>query len=250
MLKVKPLNIGLCVITTRKYKQFFPQLLEGIKKYFVPDHSVTVFLFTDETGNYFESDGRVKVEQHLIPALAWPYATLYRYKVFHQHADHLSKMDYLFYSDADMSFVDVVGNEIMGEGLTVTYHPGFYAKRDIVGHWGSNGVVRESLAWIPEYKRKGYVAGGFNGATADEFLKMSRLLDDLISQDERKGIIAEHNDESFLNAYVKHYPGIPTKYLSPEYCCVEQIHLRHAWGIGDIHPRLIALSKNHKEIRS
>jgi len=247
MSERKSLSIGLCVITTGKYKQFFQQLLDGVNKYFLPTHKINVFLFTDEYIGC-ESTDRVSVEQIFIPAYKFPFATLYRYKIFNEHRVHLRKENYIFYTDCDMSFVNTVSDEILGDGLTVVYHPGFYSQKNIVGHWGSNEVSEDSLAYVNPDKRIGYVAGGFNGATSFDFLKMSYILSKRIDADEALGVMATYHDESHLNWYVKKFPE-RIKYLDPSYCLVEQKHLREAWGISHLPERIIALSKDHKSIR-
>lgn len=241
------MNIGLCVITTLKYKQFFSQLLEGVKKHFLLNHNIKIFLFTDEFIPYI-GDERVKIEQHPIESYKFPYATLYRYKIFNRYSNLLSQMDYLFYSDADMNFCNPVEDNILGKGLTVVYHPGFYSQREKVGHWGSNGVVKQSLAWLEPEKRFGYVAGGFNGGTVESFLNMCELLNDAIDDDESRGVMAEYHDESHINFYIKYFLG-EVLYLTPEYCMVEQEGLRQAWGISELIPRIIAMAKDHKSLR-
>lgn len=245
----KQQQVGLMLISTGKYKQFVPKLLEEIKKYFLPEHKVKVFIFNDEYNMGYEGNERVKIEQHPIPSYKFPYATLYRFKIFHQHRYQLSKMDYLFYSDVDMSFCATIGNEILNDGLTVVYHPGFYSKKDEVGHWGSNGVVRESLAWVEPEKRFGYVAGGFSGGKTEVYLEMAKVLDQRITEDESKGVIAEWNDESHLNFFLKKYYLGDVLYLNPSYCLVEQPHLRQAWGLSELEPKIVALAKDHAKIR-
>ena len=68
-----------------------------------------------------------------------------------------------------------------------------------------------------------------------------------IDIDSANGIMAQWNDESHWNYYLKQHPH---KELSPEYCMVEQMDLRQKWGISHLTPRLIALKKDHKEVRS
>lgn len=69
-----------------------------------------------------------------------------------------------------------------------------------------------------------------------------------IGYTKNNGILAEYHDEVFWNWYCKTYP--PKKILDPSYCMVEQMELRKKWGIDDLTPRLLALAKNHSEIRS
>lgn len=248
MQKRQQMNIGLCVITTLKYKQFFPQLLEGVKKYFLVHHKIKIFLFTDEFIPSFGNE-RVTIEQHPIESYRFPFASLYRYKIFSKYHRWLSEMDYIFYSDVDMNFCDTVDDNILNDGLTVVYHPGFYSQREKVGHWGSNGVSEKSLAWVDPKRRFGYVAGGFNGGIAESFLQMSAVLNNRIHADELNGVLAEYHDESHLNWYVKNNYLDSILYLTPEYCLVEQNVLREMWGISNLTPRIIAMAKDHKTIR-
>lgn len=244
-------QIGLLIIATRKYKQFFPQLLEGVKKHFLPNHKVTIFLFCDTHIDDCIGNERVKIEQYPIPAYRFPEATLYRFKIFDEYCWRMASMDYLFYSDVDMGFIDEVGDEILGTGLTVVFHPGFYVNRDKVGCWGSNGVVRESLAWVEPGNRFWYVAGGFNGGVTECFQTMANHLHVNIQKDEINNVRAEHNDESHLNAYLKNdYNSGEILYLDSGYCMVEEEAYRKSWGIDNLKPRILALSKNHAEMRS
>ena len=41
------MNVGLLLIATGKYDSFVPQLIEGANKFFLTNHNVTYFLFTD-----------------------------------------------------------------------------------------------------------------------------------------------------------------------------------------------------------
>ena len=75
----------------------------------------------------------------------------------------------------------------------------------------------------------------------------AQIMSNNIDADLEHGIIAQWNDESHWNCYLKRHPH---KVLSPEYCMVEQVELRKKWGIDNLTPRLIALKKDHKEIRS
>jgi hypothetical protein len=152
----------------------------------------------------------------------------------------------LFYLDVDMGIVAPVGKEILGSGLTVVRHPGFY----ISNGWGSQNVHPESKAFVPETGRQKYFAGGFQGGATKPFLAMCRTLADNIADDERRGIIAEHNDESHLNHYLWANPQIPRIELDSGYCMVEESYLRQNWGISHLTPRIIALTKNHQEVRA
>lgn len=242
--------IGLLLIATRKYNQFVKPIIDQARKYFFPDHPVTIFTFTDEPHDDV-SDERVTIINTRIPPLRFPYATLYRYEIFDEHIKPLSRMAYLFYSDVDMAFVDKIGDEILCDGLTCVLHPGFYRPRHSNDNWGSPNVDPRSTAYVRPEKRYMYVAGGFQGGRTYDYMLMSRRLHINICNDEDMGIMAEYHDESHLNAYIKneHY-HCEIKLLPPSYCMVEQENLRKKWGIDDIKPKIIALAKNHAEIRS
>lgn len=240
--------VGILLISTGKYKQFVQKLIEQIDEYFLPEHEKTIFLFTDEL---IELESKNYIVQTIITSYKFPYATLYRFKIFLLQEELLKECSHLVYMDVDMAIVSKVGDEILFNGLMVVWHPGFFSQSNVVGHWGSNGVVRESKAWVEPEKRFNYVAGGFNGGKTNEFLLMAHTLNNNINEDEKNGIIAEHNDESHLNAYLKNiYINGDLLYLTPAYCMVEQLFLRQAWGIDNIEPKIIALEKKHSEIRS
>lgn len=235
--------VGILLIATRKYKQFVSPLVEQIGKYFLPGTQKTIYLFTD--GGTFPSNIKLPVLNYSIEPLSFPYATLYRYKLFTQQASDLSDCSHLFYLDVDMAIIENVGSEILGDGLTVVRHPGFFA----LPGWGSHNVHPESKAFIPPEGWLKYFAGGFNGGRSDIFLKMAKELAANIQEDESKGIIAEHNDESHLNHYLWAHPEIERIELSPSYCMPEEQEYKQNWGLSHLPSIILALAKDHKSIR-
>ncbi len=235
--------IGILLISTRKYKQFVQSLVHQIDEYFLKGHDKTIFLFTDEVQ---QVESKSNVEQISIPPYKFPAATLYRFKCFRNHQDVLKHCEYLFYMDVDMAVVSPVGEEILSNGITVVRHPGFFTN----GGWGDSNNPMRSTSYLPKEMRGPYVAGGFNGGLSFPFLNMCCKLADDIDIDDANGIIAEHNDETHLNGYISKNTKWPINLLTPQYCMVEQMHLREAWGISDLPVSIIALNKNHEEIRS
>lgn len=233
------MKIALCLIATRKYKQFVQPLLNDVAKYFLPDHEIEVHLFIDELGEYHGSD-RVKVIQDLIPSYGFPEATLYRYRIM---TSKTYNVDYIYYMDVDMSICAEVGDEIL-QDIMVVYHPGFFASGG--GSWGDN---KSSTSYThPKYRRI-YVAGGFQGGAYEMYYRLMKRLSKNIDEDERNGgVMAEWHDETHLNAAIsemRYYTA-----LQPSYCMVEQHGLRKRWGIDHIPAIIVALAKNHNEIRS
>jgi hypothetical protein len=233
------MNVGLLVITTLKYKQFFPQLLEGVKKHFLLNHKIKIFLFTDEFISY-ESNERVSVEQHPIESYRFPEATMLRYFIFNKYRNALSKMDYLYYTDVDMGFVDEIDESIFGR-LVGVRHPGFYKGG---GSWETR---KESATYVePEFRDK-YYAGGFQGGLSDEYLFAIHLMNSMIQEDLINGVVPVWHDESAWNKFLT-VCGLFVE-LTPSYCMVEQKHLQEQWGISHLPPKIVALAKDHKALR-
>lgn len=226
------MEIGLLIIATNKYTRFIKPLIESADKYFLTNKDVTYFIFTDKVE--IEVATNRKVVKIKVEHKEWPWMTLGRYKIFTNNYNELSKMDYLYYCDADMRFVGEVGDEIISDRVA-TQHPGFYTKR------GTPEYRKESLAYVSLDERMQYFAGGFNGGSSYEFLNMSKVISNNIDIDFSNGVIAIWHDESHMNRYFIDNP--PTKILSPSYCYGESMHL-------PFEKKLIALNKNHSEIRS
>lgn len=229
------MNVGLIVIATGKYKQFINQLLISARKYFMQDHNVHFFLFTD--ADYYDED----VTGIIIEHEQWPGPTLHRYKHIIQSKQLFEKMDYLFYSDVDMRFVDTVGDEIFSDRLIAVCHPGFFMFRS--GSWCKDINSTAYTHGTPMF----YFAGGFQGGKTGLYLNACDHMAFNIKQDEELGVMAQFHDESHWNCLLH-----KTQYfaLEPSYCMVEQPELRKMWKIDHLKPKILALSKNHNEVRS
>jgi hypothetical protein len=245
------MNVSLLLIATNRYNQFVQPLLDGVEKYFVPGHKITVHLFTDEIDEIYDyvSSDRVTVEQHLIPSYKFPEATLFRYKIFTEHA-HLIRGDYAFYMDVDMEIVDTVGDEILQGDIVAVRHPGFFMSDG----WGSPNNNPESLSHIDVEHRKRYFAGGFQGGKTIWYLTMAKILADNIESDKNKGIIAEWHDETHFNFFCNYMmgrdcPDWRLNELTPSYCAVP-IDKRKDYKLEHLPAKIVALDKDHTKIRS
>lgn len=225
------MKIGLLIIATNKYTRFLQNLITSADNWFLPNRDVTYFIFSDQNVSI-----KSKRTYKVIPTehKPWPWMTLGRYDLFTKNRIILSDMDYLYYCDVDMRFDDKVGDEIL-EDLVVTQHP-IYA-----GTRGTPETRPESLAYVGPSETMQYFAGGFNGGSAVRYLNMAQSINKNILEDYSKGIIAIWHDESHLNRFLIDNP--PTKILDRFYCFPEE------W-LSFSRARLIALSKNHKEMRS
>lgn len=226
------MKIGLLIIATNKYIDFLQPLIESADKYLLKNQNVTYFIFSNEDIQIKSDRNIVKVN---IEHKEWPWMTLGRYRIFSNNSNGLSKMDYLYYCDADMRFVGDIGDEVLSDRVATKHH-GFYGKRGIPE---SNP---NSLACVYPNEEMQYFAGGFNGGTSTEFLKMSNIISKNIDIDYSKGIIAIWHDESHMNRYFIN--NKPTKVLDPGYCFFEN-------NMSDkrFEKKLLALVKNHSEYR-
>lgn len=223
-------KIGLVIIATNKYIQFLQPLIESADEYFLKNQDVTYFVFTNKDIDIKSNRNIVKVD---VEHREWPWMTLGRYKIFSDNSEELSKMDYLYYCDVDMRFLGEVGDEVLDDRVA-TQHPGYYGKR------GTPETNIKSLAFINQNEPMQYFAGGFNGGTSEEYLKMSKTISENIDIDYSNGIIAIWHDESHMNRYF--VDNKPTKILSPSYCYSEHTEI-------PFEKKLLALWKNHSEIR-
>lgn len=225
-------KVGLLIIATNKYISFLQQLITSADSNFLLEQDVTYFIFTDKEIDIVSDRKIVFIK---VAHREWPWMTLGRYKIFSDNHDELSKMDYLYYCDVDMRFVGKVGDEIIGDRVA-TQHPGYYSRR------GTPETNPASLACVYPYEEMQYFAGGFNGGKSEEFMKMSKILSNNIDIDYSNDIIAIWHDESHMNRYF--IDNKPTIILDPSYCCNE------GWIDCPFGRRLLALDKNHNEIRN
>jgi histo-blood group ABO system transferase len=224
-------KIGLLIIATNKYTTFIEPLIKSADDNFLNNQEVIYFIFTNKS---LELNSKRDIKYINVEHKDWPWMTLGRYKIFSDSHDELSKMDYLYYCDADMRFVGVVGDEILSD-LVATQHPGYYGTK------GTPETNPSSLACVYPNENMQYFAGGFNGGSSYEYLKMSKGISNNIDIDYSNGIIAVWHDESHMNRYF--IDNKPTKILNPSYCYGESMNI-------PFERKLIALDKNHSEIRS
>lgn len=229
------MKICILTIATNKYLQFVEKLYSDIAEKFLPGSDINCLLFTDHE---VETSDNVRV--HYIEHEPWPMPTLKRYNYFMKEKDFILQHDYCYYLDADMRIDNPVGEEILGD-LVFTKHPyqSFHTIEDM-----SYDRNPKSLAYVPFGEGRTYYAGGFNGGRTKNFIEMSGIIADRVNKDLENGIIALWHDESHMNRYLIDNP--PSLQLSPSYCYAEEFY-----GTDyPFEPKIIALKKNHNELRS
>lgn len=241
-------KVGLMMICLNPpYWPFAKDVIEGVKKYFLPEHDTEVMLWSDMPKD--QSYGATVFETEPVQ---WPYPTLLRYNLFLNQEEYLKKFDYIFYCDLDMQFVNIVGDEILGDKLTAALHPGYAVDKKFVPPYEPN---EESSAFIPRPGRVTddggkprfmpmYFAGGFQGGKTEEFIKAMKTMKETIDEDmNKRNYIAIWNDESHWNKYLFQNP--PEIVLSPSYIYPDSLINEYyipLWG-QNYPPKLVTLTK-------
>ena len=231
------MKILILTIATNKYIQFVERLYDNIEDNFLNGHEIQGLLFTEHD---VETSDNIKVSQ--IEHEDWPMPTLKRYNYFMKEKDYISQFDYCYYFDVDMGIIGKVGDEVLSD-LVATMHPyqSFYPKEQRT--YDRNP---KSLAYVPSGEEgELYYAGGFNGGSTKRFLEMAEVLADRVTKDLENDVIALWHDESQMNRYLIDNP--PTLSLTPSYCFAEEQMQNPDYPYE---PKIIALKKDHNELRS
>lgn len=191
------MNIGILLICTGKYTVFFNTVYDSCEEFFLKGHKKTYYVFTD--GEIKKGDNIIKIHQE---NLGWPHNTLRRFQMFNRVESELKNEDYLFFFNANMKFVDFVNEEVIPKKennfLMGVNHPGYFNSDPSRFTYERNP---NSKFYIEFGKGNYYYQGCFNGGSSNEFLKMSKTLDDMINIDLSNGIMPIWHDESALNWY-------------------------------------------------
>jgi len=231
-------KVALCIIATRNYKRLLEPLLESVKKYFLTQHELSLFIFADSS----DYKGWLDIDEHdvywtKIEHLPFPLPTLFRYKYILRRERDLSNFDYVFYCDADMRFIGTVGEEMLGQGITAIQHPSA-GSNDPKVFWDLTEQFKswcfetnpKSLAYIPPEKQRKYWCGGIQGGSSEKYLEVIKLLDRNIDEDLGQNIVAVYHDETHWNRYLAdNEPDItlPFWYCFPE--CVGWKNKQVVW---------------------
>lgn len=239
--KINKKSVGLLIIATGKYHEFIQGLISSADNYFLKDHNVTYYLFTDQDNKIYTERPVIRVP---ITHRPFPYASMDRFSHFNKNADLLNKEEYLYYIDVDCLLVDHVSTEIFGN-LVGVQHCGYV---DMVGPLENNS---KSMFYSNESDMKQYTCyfgGGFSGGKSQHYLKLAKWCDENITKDINNGIMPRWHDETALNKYFIDNP--PDVVLSPayHYPMGNLNHYRSIWK-KNYNPKITLLEKNHEAIR-
>lgn len=269
----------LWICTGAPYWEYAVNMLKGAQELFLPGHDVDYFLWSDIPESDKDQNAlldkfvaadpkwdRAAGERELkamsgllhksckvtfTEAAEWPLPTLMRYHLFLQREEELKNYDYVFYCDVDMQFANVVGDEILGDGLTAALHPGYAVDKKFVPPYEPNP---QSEAFIPRPGRivddggkprfrPEYYAGGLQGGTSESFIKAMKAMKASIDKDYNRNYVAIWNDESHWNKHLFTNPPsvvLGVEYIHPDSLIAEYYH--PLWGRKPM-PRLYTLTK-------
>ena len=190
----------------------------------------------------------------IIPTVSveWPMPTLMRYHLFLQQEEKLKDYDYIFFCDIDMKFVNIIGDEILGKGLTAAPHPGYYLPKELYPPYEPNEL---STAYIkrpgrviqengkPRFRPE-YYAGGFQGGKSGPYIEAMKRMKERIDRDMKNGYTAVWNDESHWNFELSENP--PEIMLDPGYIypdsLIDEYYVKKVWW-RNFQPKLVTLTK-------
>lgn len=209
------MEIALLYICTGIYNQFFEGFYSSAKKYLLKDRAnLTFFVWTDD-----DELSKGASDVHVIhkECEGFPADSLFRFRMFLQVKDELSKYDYVYFFNANAEFLQPVGEEVLPDatGLVAALWP---QNHKIFAHSFFFPYERnkKSFAYIPPFDGPyHYFMGGVNGGKSEVYLDMIETLYHNIEEDYHHGIVAIFHDESHLNKYLhRHSCKILPEYLA------------------------------------
>jgi hypothetical protein len=235
--KENTFSIGIYSIFIDKYQIFYENFIKNCEENFLPHCTKYYYIVTDnkDLPKYNNRTFFFNTEK-----IGWPYETLYRFKYFLQFKEEdVQKSDIVYFVNSNGKFLEPIGNEVLPDssGYVFTKHHGYLDKN-------YNGISYEknnkkSTAYIPNQNINfEYLAGGFYGATRENYVKLCKTLNDNIDIDEKQNFIALWHDESHINKYCLSILNYKFKRVGIEYHVPEE----HSHKFKD--KKLIYLNKH------
>ena len=213
-IDIPVVNIGLVVQATGSYAEWTKLMVDSARKNFVQKYGykITIFIFTDRLNEIAKGSDIVGIYRQRI---GWPFDSMLRSKVYLDHFNLFKNMDYLFQTDADMTFVNPIGTEILNDLVGAQHYGKFRKSRSEMPFENRT----ESLAYVNENEGWFYVCGAFYGGKKNYVFKLWKTITQWAESDLKKNITPIWHDESYLNKYFVLYP--PSTLLSSAYCIAE-----------------------------
>lgn len=222
----------ICIVTiaTGRYIQFVENLLDKVDEFFLNGHDINCLLFTDN--ELEEVSDNIKVSK--IDHKPWPEPALKKYNYIYSEKEYLQQFDYFYLFDADVDIIAQVGEEVLRD-LVGVLHPWKILEDKSVYPYEQR---KQSTAYVSDEQRNKYYAAAFVGGKTENFLRMSEVISQRVSEDEKNNIIAVWHDESHLNKYFVENPPVD---LSPSYMFPEELIGVQGYPFE---PKIVAINKN------
>ncbi len=231
------MKIGIIYIATGRYICFWKEFYETAKKFLFPNYQKEFFVITDnETFDYKENSD---VKSYYYEKLPWPMAGLMKFDATLKAKEDILKCDYCYYFNANMKFIDYVGDEIIpkeeNDHLAICIWPSFFNNTNNLEF----PYDRTQGCWanVPMGEGEYYFMAGLHGGKCDKYIEMCEELNERTKEDVAKDLIASHHDESYLNRYFLYRKPLA---INPRYAMPEKWKIKGCEG----HKALI-LKKHH-----
>ena len=222
-------SIVVLNIATKKYLEYWKQLVLSAEENTVQRDNVHFWLFTDkpyEAKMYAKNFSNLTIDVFEIPSLGWPEATLFRYEIFLEQVSK-AEASIFVYLDSDMLITkspwDVIRGNLSTSEICLVEHPGYWRphggeriicylrnprlllsdclllfKYGAVGKWEERN---SSTSHVSRHLRKKYYCGGIWFGHQNAIRKMIDQLSFNVQEDTNRGIMAIWHDESHLNQW-------------------------------------------------
>lgn len=253
---VKVRSVAVCFVATGRYKAFVPSVARSCVLNFMKPHRLEFHVITDSVKDIPDNFMGCKASAYFTPRLGFPGDTLFRYHYMLKAEERLRQVDHVFYMDVDYWVCNPTDTDaLLADGLVATKH--VHNLHSITGRdRGTPDTNPKSRAYIsPDRKTLFYFCGGFQGGSSAAFLKACRELRARIDEDEANKVMALWHDESHWNAYLADNPPVVVmtqSYVFPEECLISTCMDKNCTLLrkSGLVPRMVALQKNHKEVRA
>ena len=263
------MKLSIVTVATGKYLEYWIDLVESVYRYSGNDVTIDYHIFTDKVNDAIEFANTINLNivVHKIDSQNWLNGTLLRYKHYRKYFNVITG-DVVLHLDADMlvvdNFVDDLFNIVTNNSdrINLIYHPGYWRKnkfyfpylsnhkkykREIISLFksmlgkslGSWETRFDSSAYVPDDLQNAYFCGAVWFGKREIVYKFITELDELITEDQKKGITAVWHDESYLNKWAANniHNGI-----SPKYCfLLGEAHL------STVKPLIVAVVKEENK---
>jgi histo-blood group ABO system transferase len=258
-------KVGLLIVATGRYIEFIPPLIKSGQQYFLIDHEVTYFIFTDKQFHPVKEELKTYSNVTLLHQnhYPWPLSSILRYQNYLENKPNYENYDYLFSCDADMLFASAIDERILADSAAVV-HTGFvYPKVVQINNSTYDEYHFEPQDWHTQKKDYPFEKNSFSAAYIDKseyyfhacffggapkkFFTIIETSYEGMKKDLKNNFLAVCHDESHLNRYFHDNP--PALLLPPLFACPEVWLSFHKKCHRNFQPKICALTKPKDHFR-